>query len=371
MASGVFTIGKNGKLIFHRIAGPQDEEVVQIAKRVAKRVSQLVENYLNNGPNAENQSAHDQAIAESVQVNFPFIDTEEGEGEASYLRGRQCASVDGYSIHAQTSVGSKSREELERLCRYGLRPAFAMNRLELLPDGRIRYRLRKRWKDGSTHLVMDPLVFMRRLASFIPAPYKNLTRYHGVFAANANFRPMLKSMLPKEVLVNPSPKPQEPSPNQEPSPKVLPIPSDSSSTCPKEVPKPQEGLPKAPAGSSSSDALCPETAPIPKTIRPRRLPWAELLKRTFRIDLTQCAKCQGLLIIIAFITDPVIVSKILTHLHLPTEIPSTEPSRTENQLAFEFDEQIDADGSEIAKLYPLQRLQRGPPAIEWVMDMGG
>jgi hypothetical protein len=150
---------------------------------------------------------------------------------------------------------------------------------------------------------------------------------------------------------------------------VHPIPSNSSSACdPKKVPQTQEGLPKAPAGSSSSDALSPEVAPIPKTIRPRRLPWAELLKRTFRIDLTQCAKCQGLLIIIAFITDPAIVSKILAHLHLPTEIPSTEPSRIENQLAFEFEEPGDDEGIEIAKLYPLQR---GPPAVEWVMDMGG
>jgi hypothetical protein len=43
----------------------------------------------------------------------------------------------------------------ERLFRYAGRPAIAENRLALLPDGRLAYSLKKRWQDGSTHVVLS------------------------------------------------------------------------------------------------------------------------------------------------------------------------------------------------------------------------
>jgi len=41
----------------------------------------------------------------------------------------------------------------ERLARYAGRPPLATERLSLLPDGRLLYRLKHRWRDGTTHVI--------------------------------------------------------------------------------------------------------------------------------------------------------------------------------------------------------------------------
>ena len=45
--------------------------------------------------------------------------------------------------------------------------------------------------------------------------------------------------------------------------------------------------------------------------------WACLLKRVFEIDMEHCPNCGGHLKIIAAVVDSVVITKILTHLHLP------------------------------------------------------
>ena len=41
---------------------------------------------------------------------------------------------------------------------------------------------------GATHVVLEPLDFMARLAALVPRPRLNLTRFHGVFAPNFKHR---------------------------------------------------------------------------------------------------------------------------------------------------------------------------------------
>ena len=48
-------------------------------------------------------------------------------------------------MHAGVVVPDHDREALERLCRYGARPAFAHERLARTPDGRISYQLKRRF----------------------------------------------------------------------------------------------------------------------------------------------------------------------------------------------------------------------------------
>jgi hypothetical protein len=50
------------------------------------------------------------------------------------------------------------------------------------------------------------------------------------------------------------------------------------------------------------------------------LTWAQRLKRVFNIDITLCPLCGGTMRVIADITDPVIIRKILVHTRGP---PST------------------------------------------------
>jgi hypothetical protein len=64
-------------------------------------------------------------------------------------------------------------------------------RLSLLPDGRLLYRLKHRWRDGTTHVIYEPLELMERLAALVPPPRFNLTRYSGVLAPAAAFRPLV------------------------------------------------------------------------------------------------------------------------------------------------------------------------------------
>jgi 23S rRNA U2552 (ribose-2'-O)-methylase RlmE/FtsJ len=53
----------------------------------------------------------------------------------------------------------------------------------------------------------------------------------------------------------------------------------------------------------------------------RRLDWAALLLRVFAIDVLECPKCEGRMRILAVITDPDAVERILEHFELPTEPP--------------------------------------------------
>ena len=50
------------------------------------------------------------------------------------------AWFEGFSLHAGVVIADHDRDALERLCRYGARPAFAQDRLSWTVDGRIAYR---------------------------------------------------------------------------------------------------------------------------------------------------------------------------------------------------------------------------------------
>src|SRR5437867_13177460 len=78
------------------------------------------------------------------------------------LAGPRCASVSGVNVHANVSVAARDRMGLERLCRYAGRPPVAIERLSLLPDGRLLYRLKRRWRNGTTHVIFEPLELIEK-----------------------------------------------------------------------------------------------------------------------------------------------------------------------------------------------------------------
>jgi hypothetical protein len=57
--------------------------------------------------------------------------------------------------------------------------------LSLTAGGKVRYQLKTPYNNGTTHVVFEPLDFLARLATLVPRPRVNLTRYHGVFAPNS------------------------------------------------------------------------------------------------------------------------------------------------------------------------------------------
>ena len=62
------------------------------------------------------------------------------------------------------------RDKLKRLCRYISRPPVATERLALTAAGQVRYTLNTPYRDGTTHLVLEPLDPMARLAALVPPP---------------------------------------------------------------------------------------------------------------------------------------------------------------------------------------------------------
>jgi hypothetical protein len=41
----------------------------------------------------------------------------------------------------------------------------------------VRYRLKTPYRDGTTHVIFEPLGFIARLAALVPTPRVNLTRF--------------------------------------------------------------------------------------------------------------------------------------------------------------------------------------------------
>jgi hypothetical protein len=211
-------------------------------------------------------------------------------GPDELIRHR-CAFVDGFSLHADLVLEANARKKLEKLLRYGLRPPFSQKRLSITADGKVRLKLRKPFYTGQTDIVFEPVDFLKRLASAIPKPRQNLVRFHGLFAPHAKHRAALGALLPAE------PSPDEP-------------PGDNCSAA-------QAPLPEA------------STKAAPHAYR---LKWAQLLQKVFDHAILVCPKCQGKMRLVQNVDDPQVIGRILSHLGLPTSLPSLAPARSPPQM---------------------------------------
>jgi hypothetical protein len=66
------------------------------------------------------------------------------DGNARFERkkhGPFTAELDGFNVQAAVRIEADDDEGRERLVRYCARPCFALDRLSLLPDGRVAYRV--------------------------------------------------------------------------------------------------------------------------------------------------------------------------------------------------------------------------------------
>ena len=186
--------------------------------------------------------------------------------------GNSPGNVAGFSLHAGVAAKAHERDKLERLCRYITRPAVSEKRLALTAQGKVRYALKTPYRDGTTHVIFEPLDFLARLAALVPKPRVNLTGFHGVFAPNSKHR----------ALVTPA----------------------------------KRGKGNKPKGAD-------ETQDQTQAERHAAMTWAQRLKRVFNIDIETCSECGGVMKVIACIEDPVVIKKILDHLK---EKASPEPT---------------------------------------------
>ena len=167
MPDGLFVPADDGLLAFVPLLPPTDEDGANLALKIARRLTAVVERHCADACETDallerTAAAMQQALAVAVrapvapgQLDLSGQEEEAGQRPAKPL----CARVAGFSLHAAQSVAAEDRKALERLCRYGLRPAFAQDRLSVREDGRVLYQLRRPWphSQGPTRLVLEPL----------------------------------------------------------------------------------------------------------------------------------------------------------------------------------------------------------------------
>ncbi|MGQ0835402.1 MAG: transposase, partial [Gammaproteobacteria bacterium] len=116
-----------------------------------------------------------------------------------------------------------------------------------------RYRLKTPYRDGTTHVLFEPLDLLARLAALVPPPRVHLARFHGLFAPHHRLRARI-----------------------------------------------------TPSGRSRRTSTRPT--------KHSAMRWMQRLKRAFRIDIETCARCGGRLRVIASIEEPALIRHILDHL---------------------------------------------------------
>jgi len=186
------------------------------------------------------------------------------------------AVLGGFSLHAGVSIVGTDREGLERLCRYKGRPPLAAQRLERTKDGRIVYRLRRRWRDGTSAVVFEPREFLARLAAQVPPPRAHQVRDRGILATSAQWRAFV-------------------------------------------IPRP--------TAKREHDSVC--CAPKANTTAARgragRMAWSELLRRVFAVDALQCDRRGGRMRGMAAIRAPASIVAFLAAVAVTDRAPPAQP----------------------------------------------
>jgi Putative transposase/Transposase zinc-binding domain len=279
---------------------PSDTDIATVVQKISRRIIRKLRQlgYLEAGLDAtvatDYDPLHDDApelartMAASVQQRIAFGERAGqqvrrigsgfgGEGEAATLTGPRCASVQGFSLHANTQVPAHRRDQLERLIRYTARGAVALERLAQDANGDFLYTFTHPWSDGTTGIRLSPIELLEKLGALVPLPRVHLVRYGGCLAPHSHLRGA-----------------------------IIPTPR-------------QQGV-----DEEATDTRAP------------RWSWARLLKRVFALDMAHCPWCQrGALRIIAAMTQGEVIRKILQHLKLTVDPPLIAPAHV-HQEAFSW-----------------------------------
>jgi hypothetical protein len=144
---------------------------------------------------------------------------------------------------------------------------------------------------------MERRELLERLAPLIPPPRAHQVRYHGVLAPCSSGR---------DQVVPAGPDVQETASSSE---AVV----DSTGAADGEG-GPLGAGPPIDSRADRSESL------------PRRIAWADLLKRVFEVDALRCPGCDGRMRLIAAIMDPSVARQILECLAVPPRAPPLAPT---------------------------------------------
>jgi hypothetical protein len=360
---GVYASDAEGGLRFHPLPPPQDAEVERVARRIARRIARLLEQrglHREADPSDVDPLSEEQPLLASLYAASVAGRVATGsragrrmlrvgdriDPEAlPVLEGERCASVDGVSLHANVAVPARDRKRLERLCRYVARPPVATERLSRLEDGRLLYRLKHRWRDGTTHVVFEPRELVEKLAALVPPPRFHTARYHGVLGPCASARQRVVPGTGEPAHESFHADCEAHTARERTAPGARPA----------NVPQTRDlhdihadiAAPGPSASADPTDLRAPTPArclssPAEDRARPRRLAWADLLRRVFAIDVLRCPGCGGRLRILAAIHPPEATKALLACLGLPVRAPPiAAASREEEEVTQEWQDSIE------------------------------
>lgn len=335
---------------FFPLPAPEDAEVERVAHQLARRLLRLLE-CRGLGPDVDASEA-DPLRAEQPLLAALYAASVAGRvatgpragrgvlrrgdridaDDLSPIEGERCASVGGVSLHANVAVPARDRRRVEGLCCYVARPPLATERLSRMDDGRLLYRLKQRWRDGTTHIVLEPLELLEKLAALVPPPRFHLVRYHGILGPCASARDRVVPALgPGATEDRPDACPSRARPPRRAGGRSAVYETDSANrrdgTFPVERPRASSRAPEQPP---------PPRGEEPSASRPPRLrylSWAELMRRVFAIDVLECPRCGGPMRILAAIHPPKATPAILECLELSSRAPPVAPAIPEDDEA--------------------------------------
>ena len=170
---GVYVIGEEG-LVFRHVRPPTRRSLEHLVQTIGQRVGTYLERQGLLVRDMENTylalesteaSAMDDLLGHSISYRIVVgphagrkaftlqtIPAREGRKEDARL-----AKASGFSLHAGVATQTHQRRKLERLCRYIARPAVSTERLALTSQGNVRYTLKTPYRDGTTHIILQPL----------------------------------------------------------------------------------------------------------------------------------------------------------------------------------------------------------------------
>lgn len=196
-----------------------------------------------------------------------------------------------------------------------------------MEDGRLLYQLKHRWRDGTTHVVFEPQELVEKLAALVPPPRFHLVRYHGILGPCAGERDRVVPGAARGQETD-CPPPGNPSlgPRAEPPSKSEARGRGSGEIPDRYSPPAQSDAVGDRATPTPSGPAEPWPASDEPDLRPRRLAWAELLRRVFAVDVLECPRCGGRMRLLAAIQPPDASQAILECLELPSRAPPTAPA---------------------------------------------
>jgi hypothetical protein len=331
---GVYEPNANGPMRFHCLRKLDDAEVAWVTTRIAHGIERLLTRR-GLGPEADPSEADPLArdepllagvsaasirrrIAAGPRAGRPLLRLGDhvDADDLPQFNGSLCANWNGVSLHAAVRVPAHDRRRLEKLVRYVARSPVSLQRLSRRSDGCLVYKLKRRWRDGTTHVVFEPADFITKLAAMVPPPRAHVVRYHGVLAPCASHRDqVVPATIRAGVVAGGSSAPR------------CDINSPSSETAPSAGA--QQGCDPDKSDRTLPEARANPPPPTTKTRSTSRLSWADLMQRVFALDVLVCPRCSGRMRVLATICGREAKQAILECLGLPARAPPTAAAQPE------------------------------------------